>query len=103
MTENQEYQIRLTPLALEMLTEIKDQRHLNILAERIEKLKYNPEKQGKFLTGKLKSYLSIRAVGQRYRIIYRVQKSEIIVIIVGIGLRSEGNKQDIYSRLQKLL
>ena len=64
-----------------------------------EKLKYKPEKQGKFLRGKLKGYLSIRAVGQRYRIIYQVQKSEI----VGIGLRSEGNKQDIYSRLKKLL
>jgi len=89
--------------ALEMLAEIKDQRHVKILSERIEKLKYKPEKQGKFLTGKLKGYLSIRAVGQRYRIIYQVQKSEIVVIIVGIGLRSEGNKQDIYSRLKKLL
>lgn len=103
MTENQAYQIRLTPLALEMLAEIKDQRHVKILSERIEKLKYKPEKQGKFLTGKLKGYLSIRAVGQRYRIIYQVQRSEIVVIIVGVGLRSEGNKQDIYLRLKKLL
>jgi mRNA interferase RelE/StbE len=103
MTENPEYQIRLTPLALEMLAEIKDQRHVKILSERIEKLKYEPEKQGKFLTGKLKGYLSIRAVGQRYRIIYQVQKNEIVVIVVGVGLRSQGNKQDIYSRLKKLL
>jgi len=103
MRENQEYEIRLTPLALEMLAEIKDQRHVKILSERIEKLKYKPEKQGKFLTGKLKGYLSIRAVGQRYRIIYQVQKSEIVVIILAVGLRSEGNKQDIYSRLKKLL
>ena len=103
MTENQEYQIRLTPSALEMLAEIKDQRHLKIVSERIEKLKYNPEKQGKFLTGKLKGYLSIRAVGQRYRIIYEVKRNNIVVIVVGIGLRSEGNKQDIYSRLKKFL
>ena len=103
MTENQEYEIRLTPLALEMLTEIQDQRHVKILSERIDKLKDQPEKQGKFLTGKLKGYLSVRSVGQRYRIIYQIIKSEIVVVVVGIGLRSQGNKQDIYSRLKKLL
>lgn len=103
MREDQEYQIRFTPLALEMFTEIKDQRHVKILGERIEKLKYQPKKQGKFLTGKLKGYLSIRAVGQRYRIIYQIQQSEVTVIILAMGLRSEGNKEDIYSRFKKLL
>lgn len=77
MTENQEYEIRLTPLALEMLAQIQDQRHVKILSERIEKLKYKPEKQGKFLTGKLKGYLSIRAVGQRYRIFIRYKKVKL--------------------------
>lgn len=38
MREDQEYQIRFTPLALEMFAEIKDQRHVKILGERIEKL-----------------------------------------------------------------
>lgn len=103
MTEDQEYQIRLTDLALEMLIEIKDKRHLTILSEKIEKLKYNPEKQGKPLTDKLKGYLSIRAVSQRYRIIYKVERSTIVVVVVGVELRAEGNRQDIYLQMNKLL
>jgi mRNA interferase RelE/StbE len=70
MTQAEEYSICLTPLALEMLSEIKDKRHLQKLRQRIEKLQSNPEQQGKALTDNLKGYRSIRAVGQRYRIIY---------------------------------
>ncbi|MEA5534729.1 type II toxin-antitoxin system RelE/ParE family toxin [Crocosphaera sp. XPORK-15E] len=103
MTQEQEYSIRLTPLALEMLSEIKDQRHLQKLRERIEKLKSNPEQQGKALTDNLKGYRSIRAVGQRYRIIYQVKPKDILILIVGVGLRKAGSSQDIYARIDKLL
>jgi mRNA interferase RelE/StbE len=103
MTQAQEYSIRLTPLALEMLSEIKDKRHLQKLRERIEKLKSNPEQQGKALTDNLKGYRSIRAVGQRYRIIYQVKRVEVLVLIVGVGLRQEGSPQDIYAKIDKLL
>jgi mRNA interferase RelE/StbE len=103
MTQDREYIVRLTPLALDMLSEIRDKRHLQKLAERIDKLKTNPEQQGKALTDKLKGYRSIRFVGQRYRIIYRVQREEILVLIVGVGLRQEGSSQDIYTKTDKLL
>lgn len=100
--KEEEYQIQLTPLALEMLAEIKDQRHLKILSDRIEKLKFNPSQQGKPLTDKLKGYRSVRAVRQRYRIIYKVELSKIIVVVVGAGLRAEGSRQDIYALIEKL-
>ncbi len=58
-------------------------------------------KQGKALVGRLKGYRSIRALGQRYRIVYRVDKSKIIVVIVGAGIRKEGDKKDIYRILNK--
>ncbi len=103
MTQEQEYNIRLTPLALEMLSEIKDQRHLQKLRERIDKLKSNPEQQGKALTDNLKGYRSVRAVGQRYRIIYQVKQNEILVLIVGIGLRKAGSSQDVYTRIDMVL
>jgi mRNA interferase RelE/StbE len=103
MTQEQEYSIRLTSLALEMLSEIKDKRHLQKLRERIDKLKTNPEQQGKALTDNLKGYRSIRAVGQRYRIIYQVKRKEILVLIVGVGLRQEGSLQDVYAKIDKLL
>lgn len=86
-----------------MLTNIKDKRHQKALISRIDKLKIEPEKQGKPLTGQLINYRSLRAVGQRYRIIYQVENDKVVVLVVGIGLRKEGNKEDIYNLLQKLL
>ncbi|GCL43605.1 MULTISPECIES: type II toxin-antitoxin system RelE/ParE family toxin [Nostocales] len=102
-TDNIEFEIQLTPLALEMLTNIKDKRHQKALISRIDKLKIEPEKQGKPLTGQLINYRSLRAVGQRYRIVYQVENDKVVVLVVGIGLRKEGNKEDIYNLLQKLL
>lgn len=98
-----EYQIEIIPIALKLLAQIRDRREQQGLRKRIEKLKIEPEKQGKALTGILKGYRSVRALGQRYRIIYRVDRTRIIVIIIGVGIRREGDKQDIYAILQKLL
>ncbi|MBD2385794.1 type II toxin-antitoxin system RelE family toxin [Cylindrospermum sp. FACHB-282] len=100
---NVEFEIRLTPLALEMLADIKDQRQQQALSLRIDKLKTDPEKQGKPLVNKLKGYRSVRAVGQRYRIIYQVELDQVLVLVVGVGLRKEGDRADIYTLLQKLL
>jgi mRNA interferase RelE/StbE len=98
------YQIQLIPLALKLLGKIKDQREQKILTKRIEQLKQEPEKQGKALSGKLRGYRSIRAVGQRYRIIYRIDQENIVVIIIiiGVGIRKDGDKEDIYNYLQKI-
>ncbi|MEH2381257.1 MAG: type II toxin-antitoxin system RelE/ParE family toxin [Nostoc sp.] len=86
---NIEYEIELTPLALEMLTSVKDQRHQTSLSDRIDKLKIDPEKQGKPLVEKLKGYRSLRAVGQRYRIIYKVELDKVVVLVVGVGLHKQ--------------
>jgi mRNA interferase RelE/StbE len=90
-----EYQIELIPLALRLLAEIKDQRELQSLLERIKKLQHDPEKQGKPLSGELMGYRSIRAVGQRYRIVYREDRVVVVVVGVGVGRRREGDKRDI--------
>ena len=97
-----EYEIRLTPLALEMLTNIRDKREQEKLRDRIDQLKADPEKQGKALVDNLSGLRSIRAVGQRYRIVYQVQVSAIVVLVVGMGMRKEGDKKDIYRILGKL-
>jgi mRNA interferase RelE/StbE len=98
-----EYRIQLTPLALEMLAEVKDQRQRQSLISRIDKLKSDPEKQGKPLVDKLKNYRSVRSVGQRYRIIYKVDRDLVLVLVVGVGMRREGDRQDIYAIMQQLL
>ena len=96
-----EYKIEITPLAIELLSKIKDKREQQGLRKRIEKLAFEPDKQGKALSGKLQGYRSIRALGQRYRIVYRVDKEKIIVVIIGAGIRKEGDKKDIYKILNK--
>ncbi|GFE71272.1 type II toxin-antitoxin system RelE/ParE family toxin [Chroococcus sp. FPU101] len=96
-----EYTIELTPLAIQLLTKIKDQREQKTLVKRVEQLKQEPEKQGKALIVQLMGYRSVRAVGQRYRIVYRVDQEKIVVIVVGVGIRKEGDQKDIYEILSK--
>jgi mRNA interferase RelE/StbE len=98
-----EYEIQLTPLALEMLNAVKDRREQEKLAERIEQLKVEPEKQGKALVANFLGFRSVRAVGQRYRIVYKTVQEQVLVLVVGIGRRKDGDKKDIYTLLEKLL
>ncbi|EHJ14271.1 type II toxin-antitoxin system RelE family toxin, partial [Crocosphaera watsonii] len=72
MSNNLEYRILLTKQAKQLLKAIKDRREQSLIFKRLEKLKSEPEKQGKALTNELKGYRSIRAVGQRYRIVYQI-------------------------------
>jgi mRNA interferase RelE/StbE len=98
-----EYQVIITAQARHLFAQIKDRREQQLLLARIEKLKHDPDKQGKALSEDLIGYRSIRAVGQRYRIIYRIEEDQILVVVVGIGRRKEGDKRDIYEVTKRLL
>jgi mRNA interferase RelE/StbE len=97
------YTITLTDIAKQMLNEISDQRIRKKIGDRIDELVNNPELQGKPLKGPFLGYRSVRAVGQRYRVVYGVEKEKVIVLVVGVGIRKEGSKRDIYARLKKLI
>lgn len=97
------YQVLLTSEAAELLRSISDRRIQSQLIRRIERLSGDPEKQGKPLTGPLAGYRSIRAAGQRYRIVYRVERGEVRVIVVAAGIRREGGRRDIYRLAQRLV
>lgn len=86
-----------------MLQQITDKRIQRKIVDRVEELTAEPDKQGKPLTGELQGYRSLRAVGQRYRIIYSIEQEAVMVIVVGLGLRKEGDKKDIYTLARKLL
>ena len=96
------YSVVWTPTALKMLASLVDRRVITKLIERAEALAEDPEHQGHPLWDVLKGYRSVRVLGQRYRIIYKVQAREILVVIVGAGLRKEGDRGDIYAQLHKL-
>jgi mRNA interferase RelE/StbE len=86
-----------------MLNSISDRRIRSAIVAVINRLTEEPEKQGKPLLGELSGFRSIRAVGQRYRVIYQVKAQEVIVFVVAIGIRREGAKNDIYSLAKKLI
>jgi mRNA interferase RelE/StbE len=95
------FKIELTLQARRMLEEISDRRIRRIVGERINDLAEEPEKQGSPLFAELAGYRSIRAVGQRYRIIYEVHQDQVVVVAVGI--RKEGDKRDIYRLMGRLI
>ena len=97
-----QYEIQLTHQARKMLGEIRDRRVQQKIAERIDALVQEPEKQGKGLIGNLSSYRSAHAVG-RYRIIYRADLGQVIVLVVAIGVRKEGDKRDVYTLVRRLI
>jgi mRNA interferase RelE/StbE len=99
----QTYRVVLTHEAEAMLTALADRRVQQILLDKMRGLSHEPEKQGKPLVGDLSGYRSLRAAGQRYRIIYRIERKRITVVVIAAGLRKEGSRSDIYALAQKLL
>ncbi|MBC7961949.1 MAG: type II toxin-antitoxin system RelE/ParE family toxin [Steroidobacteraceae bacterium] len=96
------WQILLTPTALKLLSGISDRCIREKIGAVIDCLIEDPEKQGKALLGELSEFRSIRAVGQRYRIIYQIRGDDIVVVIVAVGIRRDGAKDDIYNLAKKL-
>ena len=96
------WHIKLTIPALKQFAAIKDTRIREQISRRINALEYNPEQLGKPLSDELAGYYSIRAVGQRYRILYKLQAEQVIVAVVTLGIRKEGDKKDVYALAKKL-
>jgi len=97
------FRIAITPTALEMLKGVADARVRALIAKRIDGLAVDPEKQGKVLAGELAGLCSLRAAGQRFRVICRVERAEVTVTAVAVGLRREGDCGDVYRLAQKLV
>lgn len=96
------YTVEFNEAAKKQLSAIKDKRICAKIIERAETLASDPEKQGKELGGDLEGYRSVRAAGQRYRIIYRIDGENVVVVVVSLGIRKEGDKKDVYRLTQRL-
>ena len=86
-----------------MLMGIADRRIREKLAEVIDRLESDPELRGKPLDDDLAGYRSVRAAGQRYGIIYRVERTIVTVVVVAAGIRKAGSHEDIYRVAAKLV
>jgi len=97
------YRIEISPTALEALEAITDRRTRNVIIRRIDALSEEPEKLGKPLRGLLSGFLSTRAAGQRYRIVYKVDDNKPQVVVYMIGIRKEGDRHDVYELAEHLI
>jgi mRNA interferase RelE/StbE len=97
------WQVEIIKSAFKQLESIKDARVRGKLFERIEQLEDDPESQGKPLKNELAGLRSVRAIGQRHRIIYRTENEKVIVFVVAVGLRRQGDRSDIYEIAARLL
>ncbi len=92
----------LMPIAKKHLAAIKDRRIQHGLMAGLRRLEHEPE-SGKPLNDELAGYRSLRAVGQRYRILYKIDGKQVKVLVVAMGIRKEGDKKDIYTLTKKLI
>lgn len=94
--------VGITQLAEEQITAISDQRVQKVIRQRIDRLEYEPDIQGKPMRDDLVGFRSVRAVGQRYRILYQLKEQQVFVMVVAVGIRKEGDKKDIYALAIKM-
>ena len=103
MTGGRAFAVTWTRTALKLVEAIPDLRIRRLISQRADQLAQSPEQQGKPLIGELAGFRAVRTVGQRYRIVYRVERREIVVVIVAVGARRSGDKDDMYQLAKKLL
>ena len=97
------YTVQWTETALGMVEAIPDKRTRAQIFARVGELARAPEQLGKPLTGELSGDRSVRAIGQRYRILYRVERREVTVLVVAVGRRKQGDRADVYDLARRLL
>lgn len=85
-----------------MLLRVDDRRIRELIKARALRLSASPNMQGKPLSGELSGLRSVRAVGQRYRIIYELFREESEVWVVTPGLRKAGSHEDVYELARRL-
>jgi mRNA interferase RelE/StbE len=96
------WQIKLTVPALNQLVMIKDTRLRESISRRIKALENDPEKQGKPLADELAGYRNVRAIGQRYQILYKAEADQVVVVAIAVGSYKEDSKAGVYALVKKL-
>lgn len=91
-------EILLTPTA-ERLLKALDHAVFLIIQQAVKKLQAAPE-LGKPLAGDLKGLHSWKV--SRYRLVYAWRPGMPKIVLVGAGIRKEGDRHDIYAVLRKL-
>jgi mRNA interferase RelE/StbE len=97
------YPIQIAPTGYRSLRDLKDKKTRRQIAKGIDGLGLASERQGKALVGPIEGVPSVRAVRDRFRVLYDVDKSARLVSVLLVGERSPGPDADIYALAKKLL
>ena len=97
------YRVEITGTALEALEGISDTRSRAAIVRRIDALAEEPGKLGKPLRGDLRGLFSVRAAGQRYRVVFRIHEDTQKVVVYVVGIRQEGGRRDVYALAHRLV
>lgn len=92
--------LKITSEGWRSLRALRDKKAQRELAKAIEGLSEAPDLQGKPLDRDLAGYTVIRAFGNRYRILYKVDATTVFV--VWVGERKPGQEDDVYAKARKL-
>ncbi len=96
------YRILITDTCLSHIEKISDRKIQRTILDRIKKLAEEPDKQGKKLMKDLSGFRSVHAAG-RYRVIFKIDRQTVVLYVLAVGIRKEGDKKDIYQIAKKLL
>jgi mRNA interferase RelE/StbE len=91
------HHIEITEEAANPFASIHDRSVCRQIAARIDQFATAPDEMGKPLHGPLEGLWSTRAAAQRYRIIYTIDDELMLVAVVLVGKRREGDRRrDVY-------
>ena len=99
-----DYRVRLTNEVVKELRRIGKKyrkKTYETLRDLIRDLKYEPDKKGEPLRGRLKGLYSRHY--SRFRIVYTINHDELIVVVVTCGHHASGTRADIYEALSRMI
>ena len=97
------YTVNVTELAEQSIRAIRDRRTQQAIYRRTLTLGNEPRSQGAALVADLTECRTVRAAGQRYRILYRIIEADFIVVVVFVGIRRQRDRRDVYRLAEKLV
>ena len=98
------FRVRLTDRAKDDLRRIGKKygkKTYETIRDLIRGLEFDPEKQGEPLQGILRGLYSLHY--SRFRLIYRIDKEEFVVLVVAGGYHKEDSRTDIYKLIERAL
>ena len=94
------YNVIVAPSAKTALKKMRDKAAQKKLGQKIRGLRNTPDQQGKPLKDELTGFRSLKMA--RYRIVYRVISTPPTAQVAMVGIRKEGDKNDIYALAKRL-